>query len=139
MEYTIRYVTTGVADLSWVTSISNQVWKKKSTDEVAIEIFEKEMQAKVSASDIDRSHWLGKKHTGSRPWPIIIKFVRYNVRNAIFRKKKILKAKAISITNNLTKKRITEMKIARETYGFKNVWSQDGKILYIDANDRNKI
>ena len=23
------------------------------------------------------------------------------------------------------------MKIARETYGFKNVWSQDGKILYI--------
>ena len=31
------------------------------------------------------------------------------------------------------------MKIARETYGFKNVWSRDGKILYTDANDRNKI
>ena len=31
------------------------------------------------------------------------------------------------------------MKGARETYGFKNVWSQDGKMLYIDANDRNKI
>ena len=64
MEYTIRYVTTGVADLSWVTSISNQVWKKESTDEVAIEIFEKEMQAKVSANDIDRSHWLGKNRLG---------------------------------------------------------------------------
>ena len=70
---------------------------------------------------------------------IIIKFTGYNVRNVIFRKKKILKGKAVSITENLTKKRITEMKVARETYGFKNVWSQDGKILYTDANDRNKI
>ena len=57
----------------------------------------------------------------------------------IFRKKKILKGKAVSITENLTKNIIIEMKVTRETYGFKNVWSQDGKMLYIDANDRNKI
>ena len=50
-----------------------------------------------------------------------------------------MKGKAVSITENLTKKRITEMKVARETYGFKNVWSQYGKILYTDANDRHKI
>ena len=61
------------------------------------------------------------------------------MRNVIFRKKKILKGKAVSITENLTKKRITEMKVARETSSFKNVWSQDRKILYTDANDRNKI
>ena len=90
-------------------------------------------------SDLDRSHQLGKKQRGSRPRPVIIKFNRYHVRNVMFRKKKILKGKAVSITENLTKKRITEMKVARETYGFKNVWSQDGKILYTDANDRNKI
>ena len=113
--------------------------EKEDTDEVVIEFFEKEMKEKLSANDIDRSHRLGKKQTGSTPQPIIIKFTRYNVRNVIFRKKKILKGKAVSITENLTKKRITEMKVARETYGFKNVWSQDGKILYTDANDRNKI
>ena len=113
--------------------------EKEDTDEVVIEFFEKEMEEKLSANDIDRSHRLGKKQTESRPRPIIIKFTRYNVRNVIFRKKKILKGKAVSITENLTKKRITEMKVARETYGFKNVWSQDGKILYTDANDRNKI
>ena len=79
------------------------------------------MQEKLSVNGIDRSHRLGKKHTRSRPWPIIIKFARYNLRNAIFLKKKILKGKAVSITENLTKKRIIEMKIARETYGFKNV------------------
>ena len=103
-----------------------------------MEIFEKEMQGKVSVNDIDRSHRLGKKHTGSRPRPIIIKFARHNVRNAIFRKK-ILKAQAVSVTENLTKKRITEMKITLETYSFKNVWLQDGKILYSDSNDRKKI
>ena len=48
------------------------------------------MQKKVSINDIDRFHQLRKKHTGSRPRPIIIKFDRYNLSNAIF-KKKILK------------------------------------------------
>ena len=76
-----------------------------------------------------------KKHTGSRPRPIIIKCARYNVRNVILRKKKILKGKTVSITEILTKKRITEMKVTRETYA----WSQDAKTLYTDANDRNKI
>ena len=113
--------------------------EKEDTDEVVIEFFEKEMEEKLSANDIDRSHRLGKEQSGTRPRPIIIKFTRYNVCNVIFRKKKILKGKAVSITENLTKKRITEMKVARETYGFKNVWSQDRKILYTDANDRNKI
>ena len=97
------------------------------------------MQEKVSANDIDRSHRLGKKHAGSRLQPIIVKFAWYNVRNAIFRNKKILKGKAVSITEKLTKKRITEMKIAPETCGFKNVWSQDGKYLHTDANDKNRI
>ena len=82
---------------------------------------------------------LEKKQTGSRLLSIIIKFTRYNVRNVIFRENNILKCKTVSITENLTEKRITEMKVARETYHFKSVWSQDGKILYTDANNRNKI
>ena len=56
-----------------------------------------------------------------------------------FLEKKILKGKTISIIENLTKKRINDMKIARETYGFKNILSQNGKLLYTDANDRYKI
>ena len=53
--------------------------------------------------------------------------------------KRYLFLRGRSTTENLTKNRITEMKVARETYSFKNVWSQDGKILYTDANDRNKV
>ena len=58
--------------------------------------------------------------------------------NVIFRKKKVLKGKAVSITENLTKNIIIEIKEARETYSFKNIWSQETKILYTDANDGNK-
>ena len=61
----------------------------------------------------------------------------YNVRNVIFKKKNILKRKAVSITENLTKKKIIEMKLVGETFGFKSVWSKDNEILHIDVNDRN--
>ena len=28
---------------------------------------------------------------------------------------------------------------AKEEHGFQNVWSNDGKILYIDANEHNRV
>ena len=28
---------------------------------------------------------------------------------------------------------------AREEHGFQNVWSNDGKILYVDVNDHNRV
>ena len=65
---------------------------------------------------------LEKKETGTRLRPIIIKLVRYIVRNAIFKIKKILKGKTVSIAKNLIKKRIIEMKKAWETYSFKRIF-----------------
>ena len=50
-----------------------------------------------------------------------------------------MRGNTVSITENLTKKSMTEMEIARETSSFKNVWSQDEEILHTDASDRNKI
>ena len=60
--------------------------------------------------------------------PINVKFTRYSVRNIIFKTKKKLKEKTVSITKSLIKRRVVELKKAREMYAFKNVWSQDGKI-----------
>ena len=39
----------------------------------------------------------------------------------------------MSITESLTKRRVVELKKAREVYDFKNVWPQDGKILFLDV------
>ena len=45
----------------------------------------------------------------------------------------------MSITESLAERIVVELKKAREMHGFKNVWSQDGKILFSDVNDRSKV
>ena len=83
------------------------------------------MDEEITHLDIDRSHCLGnRKFDTSKPQPIIIKFSRYNVRARIFKKK--LKGKRTSVTERLTKTRMEKLQKAREKYGFRNVWSNDG-------------
>ena len=113
--------------------------EKENNGEVVIEIFENKTQEKVSVSDIDWSHLLGKKHTRSKPHLLSLNLPSTMSVVQFLETKKIIKGKVISITENLTKKRIIETKRARETYGFKNVYSQDGKMLYKDVNDRKEI
>ena len=50
-----------------------------------------------------------------------------------------LKGKTVSITEILTKRSVIELKKAREIHDFNNVRSQDGKILFSDVNDKNKV
>ena len=98
------------------------------------------MGKEITHLDIDRSHRLGnRKLDKSKPRPIIIKFSRYNVRARIFKNKKKLKGKRTSVTESLKKTRMEKLQKAKEEHGFRNVWSNDGKILYIDANDNNRV
>ena len=69
---------------------------------------------------------------------IIIEFLRYNDRNRVFRKKKKLKGQKISITENLTKIRMDKLRETKETYGFTNVWKNDGKIIF-KSNSNAKL
>ena len=64
-----------------------------------------------------------------------MKFAKYNVRGRVFREKRNLKGTGKSITESLTIKRIGQLNDAREKYGFNNVWSYDGKILYKINNE----
>ena len=61
------------------------------------------MNQKIKPKDIDRSHRLGnpKKSIKVKPQPIIVKYVRYNTRNIIYRNKNVLKGKQISVTESL--------------------------------------
>ena len=56
-----------------------------------------------------------------------------------FKKKKKLKGKSTSITENRTGYRISVLNEAREKFSLKNVWAYDGRILYKDNNDGQKI
>ena len=57
------------------------------------------------------------------------------MRGGVFREKWKLKGTGKTITESLTTKRIDQLNDAREKYGFNNVWSYDGKILYKINNE----
>ena len=63
----------------------------------------------------------------------------YNIREKVFKSKKNLKAKNISIAECLTRYRMSVLNEAREKYGFKNLWTYDRRILYEDISDEQKI
>ena len=95
----------------------------------------------ITLRDLERTHQIGdpKKTRGKTP-PIIVKFVRYNNRNRVFRNKNKLKGQKISITESLTKIRMDKLRQAKETYGFTNVWTNDGKILFkSDSNAKPQV
>ena len=76
----------------------------------------------ITLRDIKRTHRIKElKKTRGKIRPIIVKFVRYNDRNIVFRNKKKLKGQKISITESLTKIRMDKLRQAKEIYGFTNV------------------
>ena len=106
------------------------MYKKNNedTDQEITNIVKNNLEEGITIHDTDKTHRLGKcKLDNNVPRVIIVKFTRYNVRNRTFKTKKKLKGKTLSITESLTKRRVVELKKAREMYSFKNVWPQDGK------------
>ena len=99
------------------------------------------MDIEIFTDDLDRNHRIGKtKDNNKHRRPIIVKFASHNDKHKVFRNKKRLKGKKISITESLTKTRMAKLNEARDVFGFTNVWTSDGRILYKqDGEERTKI
>ena len=109
--------------------------KGEDTDEQALKIIREELGKTVEKSDLDRTHRTGAfKEDKSKCRPIIVKFSRYNVRDKVFKNKKKNKGKGYSITESLAAMRMKKLTEARNSFGFTNVWTQDGKILCKEDN-----
>ena len=109
---------------------------KENTDDLVVQFMNEKMDLDVNHNDIDRTHRIGRRDKNTKKVrPIIIKFSRYNVRSQVFGNKKKLKGSGKSVTESLTKKRVGQLEEARNKYGFQNVWSYDGKILFKVNND----
>ena len=77
-----------------------------------------------------------RKNPGQKPQAITVKFTRYRDRHHVYRNKRLLKRRGISVTESLTLKRMDHLKKAREQHGFANVCTLDGKIMF-KGNDGN--
>ena len=102
--------------------------KNESINDKVVKLFREELNEDVLLED-----------SSSKSRPVIVKFGRYNIREKVFKSKKRLKGKNISITENLTGYRMNVLNEAKEKFGFKNVWTYDGRILFKDNNDGQKI
>ena len=113
----------------------------ENIDDLVITMFKNEMDIEMFLDDIDRSHRIGKqKDDPNKVRPVIVKFTRYNDRNKIFRNKKRLNGKKMSITESLTGLRMSKLKEAKDEFGFRSVWSTDGRILYKkEGSDQTRV
>ena len=93
----------------------------------------------IQLHDIDKSHPLYKKINGK--YVIIVRFVRRDIRDAIFYKKDVLKETntGITITENLTKDNMELLKSAEKSFGKGNVSSDQGKIYALLHGRRRHI
>ena len=112
---------------------------EKETPMQSRELFAKTINTHLINTDmigthIKRAHRLGKRKQNGKPRPIIARLWDSDLRNHIYHNKKEFKNTAISITENLTRRRMLLKNEAEAKYGPKNVWSKEGRI-YAKEND----
>ena len=112
-----------------VTGIAEN--RGEDTDKVMQSFAEDKLGIQLADSEIDRSHRLGKKQVG-KPRPIIIKFVRYNVRRKFMKARRKLKGQGMSVQEHLTP--FAEhlygkaQDLSRKAPWLKKVWTWDGRV-----------
>ena len=104
--------------------------EKEDTDEIALDIIKNAVGIDVTMEAIERTHRVGLKKKSvttrnSKPKtrPIIVRFASMRVRMEVFRNKKKLKGKPISITESLTKSRYELLQKAKGKFGKENCWN----------------
>lgn len=101
--------------------------QNEKTDEVVAKVFKDKLNISLPNDAIDRSHRLVRPKSG-KSRPIIVKFTRYNVRESVFLKKRLLKCTGMVVREDLTKYNLDVFNKAVEYFNYKNVWSRDSMI-----------
>ena len=99
--------------------------KGEDTNSIIINTIKEEMDLETLPNDLDRSHRIGNPETNKKERLIIVKFVKYKLRHNIFKNKKFLKGKGVSIRESLKKYRMV-------------VRTSDGKIFFKDEKNPSR-
>lgn len=112
----------------------------ENVTDIVLDIMKHKLNVNIEISAIDRAHRIGHPSRtaaqavkeGRRP--IIVKFVSYLFRSMVFRAKRALKNTSTVITESLTNERQRVLKCAKEKFGPRNCWTQDGRIVVLHVN-----
>lgn len=101
------------------------------------DVFENLMNLKINWHDVDHVHRVGKQE-GDRNRAVVVKFLRYDDKNLVFKSKKLLKNSGVAILEDLTQVRLNLMKRLLENFNKRNVWTSNGRIC-VKTSDGVKI
>lgn len=125
--------------------------QRENTDNTVLSIIKEKLELDLDTNDFDRSHRLGRKGfippggeqnadgVATKPRPIIVKFISYNVRSEVFRHKRALKGSGLGITESLTQKRLELYKSVSKHANVLTVWTQDGRITCLLKSNKKVI
>lgn len=107
----------------------------EDTYNLIMEVITGKMQVNISGPAIVRTYRINSRGNNV-PGPILVRFLSHQTKNEVYSQKHKLKGTRITVREDLTKERLTFLKFAIETYGKKNVWTQDGKIRWIEGSKK---
>ena len=113
-----------------------------STDDLTLGVINGHLELQdISIEKIQRTHRVGPKReqrsTRSntlKPRPIIVRFLNYRDRQRVYKNKRKLKGKGITISENLTSSRYRLFMEAIDKLGRDKTWTMDGRITTIVNN-----
>lgn len=116
----------------------------EDTDQLVINLCQEQLDLDLATSALCRTHRVGKKpqldvdgRLKSRP--IIVKFISYKDRRMVFEAKKRLKGSGVTIREDLTARRSEVLKQASDMFGYKNTWTLDGRVMWIDRRGKRGV
>lgn len=114
--------------------------KEENTDDIIINLVNKQLKVDMNVNSIDRSHRTGQRklevNTSKKPRPIIVKFTSYRERQKVLQNRKMLKGSGIVIREDLTRTRLTLWQDAVKTFGYQSVWTRDGVIFVVKNGNK---
>lgn len=111
----------------------------ENADLLIVNLSKNHMNYDMQQYEIDKSHRIGSKITyKDKCRPILVKFARYKTKEIIFSNKKKLKGTKITIKEDLFKSRFEIYNAAVEKYGFKSVWTSNGRIKVYTTSENKR-
>ena len=104
----------------------------ENTDNLCLDVIKNKVGVVIDLTDIERSHRIGPRKVNTRstrPRAIILRFSSMRKRMEVFYNKKNLKNTSFTVTESLTRLRYELLQRAKEKFGYKEVWTSEGKIF----------
>lgn len=103
----------------------------ENTKQVIMQLINGTLKMKVDDREIIKAYRLGAQK-GNVPAAVLVRFGSRDIKNEVYNQRKGLKGTRITIREDLTEERMRLLKIVMERFGRRNVWTQDGKIKWVE-------